>query len=350
MIQLRSGRVVLGCQAAVANPGRHVCFSYASDDEGQSWTKSPVIDLGAYGGYGDHGGGIEPTLAQLHDGRLWMLIRTYQGCFSEAFSADEGRTWTDVRPSPIAASGSPGQLRRLHSGRLALLWNRYIDKAAKTGRREQLSLAFSEDEGRSWTAPAVVAYDPMRPGDKEPDHRLSYPYVYERVPGQLWITTFQGPLRIKLEEDDFLPRRLSEKTYAVRYLPEAAIRLDGRADEPAWSQAAVETGFRFPWQSTAAPATAFRALCTQRDLYFTFRVHDDDIVVLDKLRDKQDVVFEDRVELFFSPDEHLQGLLLPGDRLPRPGLRLPHALLPPHGGRVELARASDQGRAAAQRL
>ncbi|MBM3862149.1 MAG: exo-alpha-sialidase, partial [Verrucomicrobia bacterium] len=56
MIQLRSGRLVLGCQVGVTDPGRHVCFTYASDDEGKTWKKSNVIDLGAYGGYGDHGG------------------------------------------------------------------------------------------------------------------------------------------------------------------------------------------------------------------------------------------------------------------------------------------------------
>ncbi|MFH1265576.1 MAG: sialidase family protein, partial [Planctomycetota bacterium] len=203
IIQLRSGRVVLGCQKAVADPGRHVCSSYASDDEGKTWQQSNVIDLGKYGGYGDHGGGIEPTLVELRDGRLWMLIRTYRGCFTEAFSDDGGLTWKDIGPSKIEASGSPGQLLRLQSGRLVLFWNRFIDKEKRTGRREQLSMAFSEDDGRTWTEPAAVAYDPMREGDQEPQHRLSYPHVYEHVPGELWVTTMQGPLRIKLLEDDF---------------------------------------------------------------------------------------------------------------------------------------------------
>jgi len=58
MIQLRSGRVVLGCQQAVSDPGRHVSCTYASDDEGETWKRSNVIDLGEYGRYGDHGGGI----------------------------------------------------------------------------------------------------------------------------------------------------------------------------------------------------------------------------------------------------------------------------------------------------
>lgn len=306
MIQLRSGRLVLGCQVAVANPGRHVCFTHASDDDGKTWKQSNGIDLGKYGGYGDHGGGIEPTLAQLHDGRLWMLIRTYQGCFTEAFSSDEGATWKDVRPSKIEASGSPGQLQRLQSGRLVLFWNRYIDQAKKTGRREQLSLAFTDDDGRSWSEPVVVAYDPMQPGHKEPDHRLSYAYVYERVPGELWVTTFQGPVRIRLLEDDFFPRRLSTQTYPVRYLPAAKIRIDGRGDEPEWSQARVEKEFIFPWKQSPSPRTEFRALCDDSHLYFAFRVHDEDIVVLDKLRDKEDAVFEDRVELYFGRDDRMQ--------------------------------------------
>jgi hypothetical protein len=306
MVQSRSGRLVMGCQVAVDNPGRHVSFSYVSDDEGKTWKKSNVIDLGKYGGYGDHGGGIEPTLAQLKDGRLWMLIRTYAGCFTEAFSTDEGLTWSDIKPGPIRASGSPGQLLRLQSGRLALFWNRYTDAAKKTGRREQLSMALSENDGRSWTEPVVVAYDPLQPGHKEQEHRLSYPYVFERVPGELWVTTMQGPLRIKLQEDDFLPRRLSTQTYRVRWTPRASIAVDGRADEAAWAEAAIEKSFIFPWDKTSPPATEFRALCDETHLYFTFRIHDDDIVVLEKLRDKQDAVFEDRAELYFAPDDWMK--------------------------------------------
>ncbi|NLF70330.1 MAG: hypothetical protein GX575_14920 [Candidatus Anammoximicrobium sp.] len=306
MIQLRSGRVVLGCQQAVADPGRHVCMTYVSDDEGQTWKRSNLIDLGDYGGYGDHGGGIEPTLAQLHDGRLWMLIRTYRGCFTEAYSDDEGLTWKDIRPSAIAASGSPGQLQRLQSGRLVLLWNRFIDPVKRTGRREQLSLAFSEDDGRTWTEPVVLAYDPMKEGGQEPHHRLSYPHVYEHVPGELWITTMQGPLRIKLQEDDFLPRPRSDDAYPAVWLPAAPIELDGRADEAAWAAAKAETRFVFPWKDTPAPATEFRALCTEQFLYFTFRVTDADLVVLDKLRDEEDAMFEDRVELYFCRDEQLR--------------------------------------------
>jgi hypothetical protein len=306
MIQLTGGRVVLGCQDARRDPGRHVCFTYASDDQGKTWTQSNVIDLGKYGGYGDHGGGIEPTLVELRDGRLWMLIRTYRGCFTEAYADDQGMTWKEIRPSEIAASGAPGQLRRLQSGRLVLFWNQFIDPAKRSGRREQLSMAFSEDDGRTWTEPVVVAYDPMQPGDKEPQHRLSYPYVYEHVPGELWVTTMQGPLRIKLLEDDFLPRRLGDKTYRVRYLPAVEIELDGRLDDPAWSKAAVEKDFIFPWKERAPPPTEFRAVCDEAHLYVAFRVEDADVFVLDKFRDEEDAVFEDRAEMYFARDDRME--------------------------------------------
>jgi len=307
MIQLRIGRLVLGCQQAVADPGRHVCGTYVSDDDGKTWRRSNVIDLGDYGGYGDHGGGIEPTLVELRDGRLWMLIRTYRGCFTEAYSHDQGLNWKDIGPSKIAASGAPGQLRRLHSGRLVLFWNRFIDPDKRTGRREQLSVAFSEDDGRTWSDAVVVAYDPMKPGDTEPQHRLAYPYVFEAVPGELWVTTMQGPLRIRLFEDDFFPRRLSETTYPARRLERAAITVDGQAEEPQWAEAAVERNFAFPWKTIDAPTTEFRAVCDASHLYFTFRVRDEDVVVMEALRDEEDAVFEDQVELYFAPDDRMHN-------------------------------------------
>lgn len=305
MIQLRSGNIVLISQQAVRDPGRHVSFAYVSHDEGKTWQKGEVIDLGEYGGYGDHGGGIEGTVAELRDGRLWLLLRTYRGVFTEAFSKDGGLTWHDIRPSKIAASGSPGLLSRIHDGRLVLLWNRYIDPVKKMGRREQLSMAFSEDDGKTWGEPAVIGYDPMVPGDKEPQHRLSYAYLYEHEPGQFWITTMQGPLRIALRERDFLPPRLSEQTYEARPLSGTPIEIDGRADEPAWNSAQAIATFRLPWNPEQPPGTQFRALYDDSYLYFTFDMDDADIVAIENLSDEADAVLEDRAELYFAVDDQM---------------------------------------------
>jgi hypothetical protein len=158
----------------------------------------------------------------------------------------------------------------------------------------------------SWTDPVVIAYDPMTPSDREPQHRLAYPYVYEHKPGELWVTAMQGPVRIKLSEGDPVPRPQSDTTYSVRYVPKAKIAIDGNSDEPEWSQAVVLKDFAFPWKQITAPSTELRALCDDENFYFSFRVEDADIVTLETLRDKQDIVFEDRVELFFAPDDQMK--------------------------------------------
>ena len=99
----------------------------------------------------------------------------------------------------------------------------------------------------------------------------------------------------------------SDQTYLVHRLPAAGIALDGRADEPAWAQAAVEKRFTFPWEKKPVPTTEFRALWDQTNFYFSFRVQDSDIVVLERLGDEQDAVFEDRIEVYLSRDERMQN-------------------------------------------
>jgi len=81
--------------------------------------------------------------------------------------------------------------------------------------------------------------------------------------------------------------------------------MDGHADEAAWTHAAIERHFAFPWTETQA-RTEFRAVWDESYFYFTFLVQDADVVVLDRFRDEQDAVLEDRVEIFFSRDEQMR--------------------------------------------
>ena len=95
------------------------------------------------------------------------------------------------------------------------------------------------------------------------------------------------------------------KTYEAIYVPDAEINLDGLADEPAWELANLETGFTFPWEDRPAPRTEFRALFDDWALYFAFDVEDDDVVLADNFLTKEDVVREDRVEVFLALDDEL---------------------------------------------
>jgi hypothetical protein len=62
--------------------------------------------------------------------------------------------------------------------------------------REELSIAFSDDDGQSWSRPVVIA--------RQSKTSLAYPHVFEHRPGELWITTMQGGIRVSLSEADFL--------------------------------------------------------------------------------------------------------------------------------------------------
>lgn len=193
--QTRDGRLVAVVPHLVRDPGRYAACSLTSDDDGKTWTHSNLIDLG---GHGDHSGAMEPALAELSDGKLLMLIRTHWGRFWEAISEDGGTAWRTVRPSAIEAPSAPGYLLKLQSGRLVLVYN------APPGR-EELSVVFSEDDAKTWTAPLVIA--------RQKSGQLSYPYVLERRPGELWViagfafqTGWQAPLplRLKVREEELV--------------------------------------------------------------------------------------------------------------------------------------------------
>lgn len=208
IVETKDGSVVFTTMKVLREPGRHACLTYRSIDEGATWQAGNLIDLG---GHGHHDGAMEPTLVQLRDGRLWMLIRTTLDCFYQAWSADDGSTWREIGPTTIDASTAPGMLQRLASGRLVLVWNRLYpegrtdfprrdDKQASAvptvRQRDELSIAFSDDDGRRWSRPTVI----LKSATKD----TSYPYVFEHRPGELWITTMRGTVRVKLHEDDFI--------------------------------------------------------------------------------------------------------------------------------------------------
>ena len=67
-------------------------------------------------------------------------------------------------------------------------------------------MAFSDDECKTWSQPVVIARKTQQP---KPGERawLSYAYLFERTPGELWVTTMQGGVRLSLPVADFVPAR-----------------------------------------------------------------------------------------------------------------------------------------------
>lgn len=212
IIQTKNGTIVFTSMMILHNPGHHATITYASKDDGVTWRRSNVIDLG---GKGHHDGALEAAIEQLKDGRLWMLIRSNYGKFWEAFSEDDGVTWLVLQPSAIEASAAPALLKRVKSGKLILIWNRLLPEGAtdypKIGgdgqfsehpvinHRDELSVAFSSDEGKTWSKPQVIATAP-----EGARRDVSYPFLFEVKPGEFWLTSMRGGLAAKFKEEDFL--------------------------------------------------------------------------------------------------------------------------------------------------
>ncbi|MEO6136558.1 MAG: sialidase family protein [Ginsengibacter sp.] len=213
MILTKKGNVVFTSMKLRSNPMHHVIITYTSKDEGVTWTESNTLD---FGGVGHHAGVMEPTIIQLNNGKIWMLMRTNWEYFWEAFSDDEGLTWKDVKVTKIDASSSPGELKRLQSGRIVLVWNRLYpeDKKIKylirpgngefserstNWHRNELSIMFSDDDAKTWSKPKVFAKT------TKDEQQLCYPFVSEVSPGKLCIVTrFGAELKIMLNEKDYL--------------------------------------------------------------------------------------------------------------------------------------------------
>jgi hypothetical protein len=90
----------------------------------------------------------EHMIVEKKDGTLWMLGRTNDGV-GEAFSKDQGRTWSEMAPAKgIAGPSSRTFFQRLASGNILLIKNgATIDQPSD---RTHMTAYLSEDDGATW--------------------------------------------------------------------------------------------------------------------------------------------------------------------------------------------------------
>ncbi len=90
----------------------------------------------------------EHMIVEKKDGTLWMLGRTKYGV-GEAFSNDNGKTWTEMAPAKgIQGPSSRTFFQRLASGNILLIKNGHeIDQPSE---RTHLTAYLSEDDGETW--------------------------------------------------------------------------------------------------------------------------------------------------------------------------------------------------------
>jgi predicted neuraminidase len=128
---------------------------------------------------------IQPVLVPLDRDRVLMMLRDQsdERSLRTAFSDDSGWTWSDTTPSGLPNPDSAIDALRLRDGRILLVYNHAEDK------RDNLRLALSADEGRTWRTGAVL---------EEAEHQeYSYPNLVEDREGRIHLTYTWHRERIK---------------------------------------------------------------------------------------------------------------------------------------------------------
>jgi hypothetical protein len=200
-----SGRLLLAVARAIperaqrpgAGPDRgwNDTFVYYSDDDGASWRQSPdQLSLELATPNVTRYGAIEPTLLEMRDGRVWMLVRDRGGRLWQSFSPDGGQSWPALERSPFISSDSPADLLRLRNGKILLLTNACQNgsdpRSYAMGGREVLHAAISADEGRTWRGFREILHESGAAG--KGDRGTSYASAVENRDGKVVVVSGQG--------------------------------------------------------------------------------------------------------------------------------------------------------------
>jgi hypothetical protein len=186
LAQLRDGRLIYPFAFLTATKARFAVSVMYSDDDGQKWKRSRSI-LEAGGG-GFESGANEPSVVQLPDGRLWMLIRAQTGFQWQSFSKDGGVTWSTAEPSALPSSNAPATMLKLRSGEIAVAWNNDVHS---NYARQSLVLGITAD-GVAFRGMREVDFTDFPDNPSEPVHHVTYPYLSEARDGTIVMSYNKG--------------------------------------------------------------------------------------------------------------------------------------------------------------
>jgi predicted neuraminidase len=168
-----------------------------SADGGQTWTEYPVPGSR---------GRVHATVVELSEGRLVSFFRSRSADrIYVSYSNDFGRTWTEPERTELPNNNASIQAVKLAGGNIALAFNNISlnDDPAKTLwplERYPLTIALSEDEGRSWPYMRHIDTGDGFYGqeNKKYNRCLAYPSILQTRDGRIHVSySFRGRQCIK---------------------------------------------------------------------------------------------------------------------------------------------------------
>jgi len=167
--------------------GNDVSVMQISADNGQSWTEYPVPGSR---------GRVHPTVIELSQGRLVSFFRSRSADrIYVSHSDDYGQTWTEAARTELPNNNASIQAVKLASGNIALAFNNLSlnddpDKTVWSNDRYPLTIALSEDEGRTWPYMRNVDTSDgfFGSANKDLNRSLAYPSIMQSRDGLIHIS------------------------------------------------------------------------------------------------------------------------------------------------------------------
>ncbi|MCG6189339.1 sialidase family protein [Maribellus maritimus] len=170
-VLLKNGELL--CPSSTEDDGWKVHMEITSD-YGKTWERTENLK------YTDNIGAIQPSVLFHENGKLQILCRSQNKMIVSAWSEDNGRTWTKLKPTSLPNPNSGTDAVTLKDGRHVLIYN-HVEPSESWGDRNILNLAVSED-GINWKAAVLLENDPDKDGE------YSYPAVIQTEDGLVHIT------------------------------------------------------------------------------------------------------------------------------------------------------------------
>ena len=129
------------------------CYVLYSDDEGRTWQSNHDGELFIHL---EPGGPChrttEPSVVEVEPNKLMMILRTTLGRLFQAWSTDNGETWSRPIPTQLAGTEAPGKVCKLPAtGHLLAVWTQVSSEEVRQGLiRARLSSAISRNGGGMW--------------------------------------------------------------------------------------------------------------------------------------------------------------------------------------------------------